>query len=85
MTEEYFKLIDEHAPAFFGCDEKCVDDCTNPDKYNLYTVDKCLERCKCGNGGVIDISGGKFDLKQIVMFGKDKPNGMDFYNEYFDF
>ena len=63
MTKEYFDLIDDHAEAFFGCDQKCVDRCTDPKKYNLYTVDRCLERCRCGNGGVIDITQGKVDKK----------------------
>ena len=63
MTKEYFELIDDHAEAFFGCDQKCVDKCTDPKKYNLYTVDRCLERCRCGNGGVIDITKGKINKK----------------------
>lgn len=85
MTKEYFDLVKEHGVDFFGCDKKCIDKCTNPKKYNLYTVDKCLDKCKCKGDGVLDISISKIDNKKVAMFGEGKPYGMDYFSEHFVF
>ena len=64
MTREYFELVREHGESFFGCDKNCINNCTDLTKYNLYTIENCLNTCHCEDG-VLDISVGQFDPNKV--------------------
>lgn len=40
-------MIQKNAVTVGGCDESCVNKCTNMRYYTMQTVGRCLNKCYC--------------------------------------
>jgi hypothetical protein len=50
LHEEFGDLVKEHAATIFGCDEKCIDDCLDPNFISFWEIPVCVSHCRCKNG-----------------------------------
>jgi hypothetical protein len=61
LHEEFGELLKEHGSKILGCDEKCIDDCLDPDFVSFWEIPMCIKHCKCKRGVIsINKSGGEF-------------------------
>lgn len=69
LQRDYYDELRTTAIKELGCDQACVNTCTNANYFEFYEVPTCIAECKCSKvDGILDITGGKFSFSNLAMY-----------------
>ncbi len=77
LQNEYLSTVRATAVIDLGCDEVCVNRCTNGYLYTFYDLSSCISQCYCaGIEDALTLDNGVYSLPQMTLYAKGSPAAM---------
>lgn len=84
FTEKYYDFLNREAVNMAGCDQTCVNGCTDSNTYTLQQVPQCIIQCSC-EGGVIRLEDGQVTTAQVSYYAKKNPSTLAYFKKYYPY
>jgi len=82
LQNEYIKTVRATAIYDLGCNETCVNTCTNQYYYCFYQMSSCLSHCYCQSlESALQLEEGTYSMPEMVLYAKGNHQALkSFYS-----
>lgn len=78
--EETAAFVRKHAVQDLGCNEKCVESCTNPDTHFLWRLPECLKQCNCDQK-LVDLKEVSYNYPALIHHNKQDTKAWSLFKK----
>jgi len=78
LKADWITLVRKNAIDVLGCDETCVNDCTNKEFIQFGEIGQCIKFCQC-NQNVIDLTMGEVNTPALMAYNQYDVKAWSFF------